>query len=114
MNSPTERNWRFYAANCAAVGLLVSAIRFPLRACGDNLLTTSSAELELGSVVMLMNRLPMAGLIGMAAATLVGALTVKEELPAAENKFPVYMKLTYVGSAGLLCLALFADKRGFF
>mmetsp|Transcript_1879 Transcript_1879/g.2305 ORF Transcript_1879/g.2305 Transcript_1879/m.2305 type:complete len:108 (+) Transcript_1879:57-380(+) len=101
-----ERDYRFYAAQAAATGLLISAVKFPLNAGS---FTSVVSQLELASVVMLMNHVPGAGLLGSFAAILGVKATVDEADASSVSRTN---KLVMLGGAGLLCLGLFVDKRG--
>mmetsp|Transcript_15161 Transcript_15161/g.21079 ORF Transcript_15161/g.21079 Transcript_15161/m.21079 type:complete len:107 (-) Transcript_15161:125-445(-) len=100
-----ERNYRFYAAQAAATGLLISAVKFPLN---TGSFTSVVSQLELASVVMLMNHVPGAGLVGSIAA----ALGVKATVDEVDTSVSRTNKLVMLGGAGVLCLGLFMDKRG--
>eukprot|EP00468_Gymnochlora_sp_CCMP2014_P010798 CAMPEP_0167749898 /NCGR_PEP_ID=MMETSP0110_2-20121227/5680_1 /TAXON_ID=629695 /ORGANISM="Gymnochlora sp., Strain CCMP2014" /LENGTH=102 /DNA_ID=CAMNT_0007635137 /DNA_START=13 /DNA_END=321 /DNA_ORIENTATION=+ len=95
-----SKDLRFYAANIAAAGLLISAVKFP---SSDALVP----QLELASVVALMNRLPGAGILGTAAAIISGYFTYKDK----KEDTPIINKSILIGTAGGLCLSLFLDKN---
>lgn len=100
------QDWRFYAANVAATGLLVSAVRFPLPSGGA---TDAVSGAKLASVVMLTNRLPGAGLVGLASATLAWLWGRR---PTVGQGKDTVVKSAILGISGCLCAALFLDKRG--
>uniref|UniRef100_A0A7S2TIS8 Uncharacterized protein n=1 Tax=Lotharella oceanica TaxID=641309 RepID=A0A7S2TIS8_9EUKA len=104
------RDWRFFAANIASAGLLISAVKFPL--LSEDPLAVLTGQLELGAVVALMDRVPGAGLVAAVAAALSTKFAVAES-KALTDKKPFYNKMFLVGSAGLLSFVLFLDKRGF-
>mmetsp|Transcript_1923 Transcript_1923/g.2657 ORF Transcript_1923/g.2657 Transcript_1923/m.2657 type:complete len:92 (-) Transcript_1923:20-295(-) len=89
------KNLRFYAANAAAAGLLISAVKFPLR--GSTIASVVS-QLELFSVVALMDRLPGAGLIGAISAA--ASLKLSLDNKVATTKRVFWNKIILVGAAG--------------
>mmetsp|Transcript_69 Transcript_69/g.91 ORF Transcript_69/g.91 Transcript_69/m.91 type:complete len:112 (-) Transcript_69:87-422(-) len=105
----TQRDGRFYAAQAAAAGMLITAVKFPPMNVSS--LTSIVSQVELATVVMLMNHVPGAGFVGLLTSAFGIKTTLGEEKEQASGSR--LNKLLLLGSTGLLCLGLFVDKRGF-
>eukprot|EP00467_Chlorarachnion_reptans_P004110 CAMPEP_0114520194 /NCGR_PEP_ID=MMETSP0109-20121206/19434_1 /TAXON_ID=29199 /ORGANISM="Chlorarachnion reptans, Strain CCCM449" /LENGTH=113 /DNA_ID=CAMNT_0001701039 /DNA_START=116 /DNA_END=457 /DNA_ORIENTATION=+ len=106
-DSTSGRDYRFYAAQAAAAGLLISAVKFPF---GENRFASVVSHFELASVVMLMNHVPGAGLLGAVSGIAGAFITVENDQKIA--KISSINKIILLGTSSLLCVGLFLDKRG--
>ncbi|GAB5369881.1 hypothetical protein AAMO2058_001444700 [Amorphochlora amoebiformis] len=92
-----ERDLTLYVSNAAAVGLLISAVHFPIR--------SYISQAQIISAVAVMARIPGAGMLG-AVAAVVGIKIIRDDASNPSCKQGKWKKLAVAGTAGALCLGL--------